>query len=161
MLHLPEYYFNPLSLMCPVREQQHGSLTCHIVAWRCLMIRGSWKHSAASGANNCCGGLAILPQICLGAVADAVTGWCSFFSIPTHFIFFCARTFSRTSFRLSGFTPRLLLSFTKWIFAFINCIQSQKRLKHEFVHAGFPCCLSWDSDLNWDFVSFSFYSRGI
>lgn len=66
MLHLLECYLSPLALICPVREQQHGSLTCHIVAQHCLMIRECWRHSAVSGVISCCGATAIHPQICLG-----------------------------------------------------------------------------------------------
>lgn len=66
MLHLLQRYFTPPPLIRPVRERQHGSLTCHIVAWHCLMIRECWRHSAASGVIDCCGGAAALPQIRLG-----------------------------------------------------------------------------------------------
>lgn len=65
MLHLLECYFTLQPLMCPVREQQHGSLTCHTVAGHCVMIRECWRHSESSGVIKWCRGAAGLPQICL------------------------------------------------------------------------------------------------
>ena len=86
MLRLLESYFTPPPLMCPVWEQRHGSLTCHIVPRHCLMIRECWRHSAASGVIKCCRGAAILPQICLGL-------WPRL-SQASHFIFFSACSLS-------------------------------------------------------------------
>lgn len=65
MLHLLQCYFTPQPLMCSVREQQHGSLTCHTVAGHCVMIRVCWRHSESTGVIKWCIGPASLPQICL------------------------------------------------------------------------------------------------
>lgn len=140
MLHLLECYFTPLPLMCPVREQQHGSLTCHIVACHCLMIRECWRHSAASGVINCCRGAAILPQICLGlwprlSQADVFSPTLIWSHFTPYLPFF----------HLNGLTLCPLLRSPKWIHAFIHCIQSQKRLRHTFVHNALSSCFSWSS----------------
>ncbi len=119
MLRLFECYFTPLPLMRSVRRQQHGPLTCHIVAWYCLMIRECWRHSAASGVINCCGGTAILPWICLGL-------WPRLSQL-SFYLFLCSLSFPPPVFHKNGLTLWPLLSSTKWIHAFIHCIQSQKR----------------------------------
>lgn len=88
MLHLLECYFSSPPLMCPVREQQHGSLTCHIVAWHCLMIRECWRHSAVSGATT---GAAIRPQICLGLWLGL--SWDNVFFLLSFYLFLCLLSF--------------------------------------------------------------------
>lgn len=137
MLHLFECYFTPLPLMLSVREQQHGSLTCHIVAWHCLMMRvlktlsSLWGDQLLWRCSNTASNMS-------RAVAEAVTYGCFFFSLSnSHFIFFSLLAlFSPPPvFHLNGLTLCPLLSSTKWIHAFIHCIQSQKRQRHKLVHA--------------------------
>lgn len=63
MLYLLDGSSSPFTLICSVREQWHGSQTCHIVVEHCLMVSERWRHSATSGVINCWGSGGILPEI--------------------------------------------------------------------------------------------------
>lgn len=143
MLYPFECYFTPPPLMCPVREQQHGSLTCHIVAWHCLMIRECRRHSTALGWSSA----VEVPQNCHKFVSGCGRGChrLMFFFLTLIWSFSLPALSPPPTlfFHLSGLTLCPLLSPTKWIHAFIHCIQSQKRLRHKLMHAGLSSCFSW------------------
>ena len=92
----------------------------------------------SSGVIKCCRGAAKLPQICLGLWPRLSQADVFFFSPDSHLIFFSACSPPRPTFffHLSGLTLCPLLSPTKWIHAFIHCIQKQKTLRHKLMHAG-------------------------
>lgn len=98
MLHLLQCYFTPQPLMCSVREQQHGSLTCHTVAGHCVMIRVCWRHSESSGVIKWCIGEASLPQICLRLWHRLSQAYV--YSHFIYFLYFCIFT----DFHFTGFT---------------------------------------------------------
>lgn len=96
LLHLLQCYFTPQPLMCSVREQQHGSLTCHTVAGHCVMIRVCWRHSESTGVIKWCIGPASLPQICLRLWHRLSQAY-----VYSHFIYFF---YFSADFHFTGFT---------------------------------------------------------